>query len=474
MLRLKWKLTGTYLVLAGFALFLAGAGLTVETKGQLDTQLVAILLTSLVLTLPLAYFLARNLNNRVDELRRRTKSLVSDMESPKGLLERSDELGELSENVYLLSRRLQSKIREVSRESNKTVAILASMLEGVAVLDHIGRIVMLNRSASTMLSLREDEVKNRYLTDLIRDPGLGENVRSVLDKGEALEHEFAFSGRILRVLMSPVSAAQGVNGAVAVFQDLTEMRNLEQLRTEFVANVSHELRTPLTSIKGFVETLLDGAAEDPRVRERFLNIIYDETRRLQRLIEDLLALSHLEAKRRTEVGITTAAAAYDRVAEVLDKLARAKPVELSVEMSQDLPEVEMGEELLSQVFLNLLENGIKYTSPGGKVWLKVECDGSGIYIEIGDTGPGIPQDSLPRIFERFYRVDRARSREMGGTGLGLSIVKHIVEQVRGRLQVQSEVGEGTVFTVWVPARTCQNNLAEDDGETDDRGEEKTR
>lgn len=472
MVRLKWKLTGTYVVLSAFALFLAGVGVTVETKGQLNTPLVVIMFTCMVFTVPLAYYLARDFNKRVDELNLRTKSLITGMTTPRGFSESGDELNELSENIYLLTRRLQSKIREVSRESNKTVAILASMLEGVVVMDHIGRIVLLNRSASAMLDFKEDETRNRYLTDMIRGAGLEEPVRRVLDKGEAIQHEFVFSGRTFRVLMSPVTASREVHGAVAVFQDLTEVRRLEQVRTEFVANVSHELRTPLTSIKGFVETLLDGAAEDPRVRERFLHIIHDETRRLQRLIEDLLTLSHLEAKRKTGSGTTSATAAYGRVAEVLERLARVKQIELRIDITPDLPSVEMGEELLSQVFLNLMENGIKYTPSQGQVWLEVRRDGDGLGIRIGDTGPGIPKESLSRIFERFYRVDKARSREMGGTGLGLSIVKHIVEQANGRLQVQSEVGKGTVFSVWVPTRTGVD-IVEKNGDKDERREEKT-
>ena len=451
MIRLKWKLTGMYLMISALAFFLAGVGISVNLKGPAGPGLAGIFLTALVLTAPLVYFIARGFSKRIDELNLGTKSLISEL--PKGFPDVGDELGELGENIYLVTRKLQSTIREVSQESNKMMAILTGMLEGVVALDHIGRIVLLNRAAGMMFGAGEAEVKGQYLTNLVRDHELGIRLLRVLEKGESTQYEFSLAGRVLRVLMSPVVSSQVVQGAVAVFQDITEIRRLEQIRTEFVANVSHELRTPLTSIKGFVETLLDGADEDPGVRERFLHIIHDETGRLQRLIEDLLTLSHLENKQRSGDGAASAAGAYDKVAQVLIPLARAKNIELRVEAPEDLPRVGMGEELLSQVFLNLMENGIKYTPPGGKVWLEVEEDGEGILIRVGDTGQGIPRESLARIFERFYRVDKARSREMGGTGLGLSIVKHIVEQAKGTLQVESELGRGTVFKIWVPQKT---------------------
>ncbi len=451
MIRLKWKLTGMYLLISALGFFLAGVGITVELKGPLAPSLIGIFLTSMVLTAPLVHFIARGFSKRIDELNMGTKSLIAEM--PKGFSGAGDELSELGENIYLVTRKLQSTIREVSQESNKMMAILAGMLEGVVALDHIGRIVLLNRAAGMMFGADEAEVRGNYLTNLVRDHGLGVRLLWVLEKSESTQYEFSLAGRVLRVLMSPVVSSQVVQGAVAVFQDITEIRRLEQIRTEFVANVSHELRTPLTSIKGFVETLLDGADEDPGVRERFLHIIHDETGRLQRLIEDLLTLSHLENKQKGGAGTASAAGAYNKVAQVLIPLARAKNIKLRVEVPEELPRVGMGEELLSQVFLNLMENGIKYTPPGGKVWLEVEESGGGILILVGDTGHGIPQASVSRIFERFYRVDKARSREMGGTGLGLSIVKHIVEQAKGKLQVESELGRGTVFKIWVPQET---------------------
>ncbi len=451
MVKLKWKLTGTYLALATLGLFLTAVGVIVETKGQVGTNLVAIVITALTLTCPFAYVAAAALGKRINDLIEGTKALNEGVIIPRDFSDSNDELGELGGNIYLVARKLQKTICDVSRESNNMAAILTSMLEGVVALDHIGRIALLNRSAMHMFNIQEEKVKGSYLRDLFIDAELETYVHRVLDRGEELKYEFVHSGRMLRVLMSPVRSDELVQGAVLVFQDFTEIRRLEQVRTEFVANVSHELRTPLTSIKGFVETLLDGADEDPEVRKRFLQIIFDETGRLQRLIEDLLTLSHIENRRLASKGAADAEIAYNKIVQLLTPLAQAKNINLSANIKPGLPKAAIGDELLGQLFLNLLENGIKYTPVGGRVWLQVEEAQGCMVIKVGDTGQGISAASLPRIFERFYRVDRARSREMGGTGLGLAIVKHIVEQAEGRLHVESEPGQGTLFTIWIPA-----------------------
>jgi len=226
------------------------------------------------------------------------------------------------------------------------------------------------------------------------------------------------------------------------------------MRTEFVANVSHELRTPLTSIKGFVETLLDGAAEDPSLRERFLKIIQAETLRLQRLIEDLLTLAHFEGRdNRSGLGsdkVSCVQEAYETIKPVILSFAQAKGIRVEVDLPETIPPLLIGENLLSQLLLNLLENAVKYTTEG-RVWLRAYVGQEYIHLEFGDTGCGIPEEMLPRIFERFYRVDKARSREEGGgTGLGLSIVKHMLEGIGGKISVTSQLGVGTVFTCDLP------------------------
>ncbi|MDA8442865.1 MAG: ATP-binding protein [Peptococcaceae bacterium] len=450
MIKLKWRITGSYLALTCSALLVTWSGITLGGKVLTGRGVMLSVSAAIVLTFILAYALARSFAGRIHDLAEDTNSLLVGLRVRTNVVGKGDELKLLGNNINAAARQFQAALEEVSQEKNKMAAILSGMLEGVIALDQTGKIVLLNDSAASMFGKQQGELNGKYFVNICPDVELEQHIRNVLNQGIPSHHEFDFQGRILRVLMSPVTAAQTVQGAVLVFQDVTAVRGLEQVRTEFVANVSHELRTPLTSIKGFAETLLDGADANPEVRQRFLQIIHAETARLQRLIEDLLTLSHLESRPRSALTVASVSGAYQRIADVLTSLAKAKNISLHVALDANLPFVEIGEELLSQIFLNLLENGIKYTPAGGKVWLEVSCGQDQVVIQVGDTGPGIPADSLPRIFERFYRVDRARSREMGGTGLGLSIVKHIVERADGQLSVSSQLGEGTVFTVNLP------------------------
>lgn len=447
MRKLKWKLTGLYTLLLALSLCIAIIGIAWSNPVRW-ANLPLILGVAVLPTILAAYYFFSGLSRRIQKLNEDTKALVSTHNADDKA--EGDELTVLGDNIYRVTSKYQDTILEVSRESSKMAAILASMLEGIVSLDQRGSVVLLNRSAGIMLGLDESEAIGKYFNQFLRDLKLEEQINKVLQEAVESRYEFDFAGRRLRILMSPVLAGNSVQGAVLLLQDITEIRKLEKLRTEFVANVSHELRTPLTSIKGFVETLLDGADQDAVVRQRFLKIIHDETGRLQRLIEDLLTMSYLENRPQTEGETAFTAAAYDKVAEVLTSLAKAKNIELVADIPNNMPAASIGPELLSQLFVNLMENGIKYTPAGGKVWLKVITRANWVVLQVGDTGPGIPQESLPRIFERFYRVDKARSREMGGTGLGLSIVKHIVEQANGKLQVESELGKGTLFTIYLP------------------------
>jgi len=291
--------------------------------------------------------------------------------------------------------------------------------------------------------------------ELTYDSELEHLVRRVL-LGQLLSatRETHIAQRTVQSQINPILSGQGqVRGAVIVIHDVTELRRLVQMRTEFVANVSHELRTPLTSIKGFVETLLDGAAADPSLRDRFLKIIQAETLRLQRLIEDLLTLAHFEG-RDNRIGVSSGKVsyvqkAYETIKPVILSFAQAKGIIVEVDIPENLPSMLIGENLLSQLLLNLLENAVKFTTEG-RVWLHAYVSKEHIHLEFGDTGCGIPEEMLPRIFERFYRVDKARSREQGGTGLGLSIVKHMLEDIGGQISVTSQLGVGTVFTCDLP------------------------
>ncbi|KJR48221.1 Phosphate regulon sensor protein PhoR (SphS) [Desulfosporosinus sp. I2] len=373
---------------------------------------------------------------------------------PIYLSDSTDELGQFTVELNSLSRHVEKIVQSGTQEAHKMEAILAGMQEGVVAVDHVGRVVLVNTAAEKIFERRASERELEYLLELTYDAELVHLTRKVLAGQPSATRETQIAQRTVQSQINPILGEQGQpRGAVIVIHDVTELRRLEQIRTDFVANVSHELRTPLTSIKGFVETLLDGAAEDPAIRNRFLNIIQAETLRLQRLIEDLLTLAHFEGREnRTAVGSEKRGYvqnAYEKIKPVIQSFAQVKGISVEVILPEDLPPVLIGEDLLSQLLLNLLENAVKYTSEG-RVWLHAQVGLNDIHLEFGDTGCGIPEDILPRIFERFYRVDKARSREQGGTGLGLSIVKHMVEGIGGKISVDSKLGLGTVFTCDLP------------------------
>ena len=365
-----------------------------------------------------------------------------------------DELGSLEEKLDKLASYNQGLIRKKQDEDFTLQTILSGIQEGVIILNCFGRITFINSAIERMFERDLKSLEGKFLMNLIRDKELDQVVtKIVLDTIKQENIEIQSKGNIYSIWISGLPGENMNIGVVLVIRNVTELRRLERMRTEFVANVSHELRTPLTSIKGFIETLLDGAAEDKETRERFLRVIYNESLRLQAIIDDLLTLSRIENK---PLGIKREIAkfcfiqnAFLKIRPVIESYAEAKGLKINVLIPDDLPNVRIGEDLLSQVLLNLMENAVKYTAKG-QISLLCSSREDFVIVEVKDTGCGIPEGDIARIFERFYRVDRARSREMGGTGLGLSIVKHIVEDSGGRITVASEVGKGSTFTCFLP------------------------
>jgi two-component system phosphate regulon sensor histidine kinase PhoR len=249
----------------------------------------------------------------------------------------------------------------------------------------------------------------------------------------------------------PLRLGAGPLGVVMVLHDVTALERLERMRTEFVANVSHELRTPLTAIHGYVETLLGGAIDDPRDSQRFLDVIQRHTQRLGRLLNDLTDLSNIELGRvALHFAPTSVAAVADSVIEVVRPRADGKQIALDIDVPGDLPLVHADQDRLQQILINVLDNAVKYTDAGGRVTVRARAADGAVEIAVSDTGLGIPAADLPRVTERFYRVDKARSRDLGGTGLGLAIVKHLVQVHDGDLRIESEPGRGTTVFVRVP------------------------
>lgn len=335
------------------------------------------------------------------------------------------------------------------------LALLDSLSEGVAVMDARQNLLAANTALAPLLNRPPSDVRGEPLWTVLRHRELSDMVARVLNGGpeETLELTFPLTEpRLYRVRAAPVGVA-GERGALLTFIDLTQTRRLENTRKEFVANVSHELKTPLTALRAALETLLEGALQDPNHAEDFLNTALNQVDRLQRLIEDLLALSRLEKPGATETNASC------RVGEVARRvIAALSPLASKRNITLRLPDdgalardVAMTPDELTQVLMNLCDNAIKFNRPGGSVTVTAHpVEGGNLRLRVADTGVGIPPEDQPRVFERFYRVDKARSKDTGGTGLGLSIVKHIVENRRGTLKLESTPDQGSVFEVILP------------------------
>jgi two-component system phosphate regulon sensor histidine kinase PhoR len=407
------------------------------------------------------YLLARRSAQPIRELSAAAGRLAAgDVEAPLPAAE-SAELADLAAALAGLREQLVERGITIGRQGTQQEAVLGSMIEGVLAIDARQRIVGINRAAADLLGLDLDDVARRSLQEVVRNPDLRRFALRAIDCREPVEDDLVIHGvrdRTIRLRGTALRDASGEGGAVIVLNDVTDVQRLENVRRDFVANVSHELKTPIASIKGFVETLLDGAADDPEANRRFLGIIARQSDRLAAIIEDLLALSRIEQREGAgNLPLEEARIADLLAAAVADCEPRAAERGIAVECAcpEDLV-AEVNPPLLEQALINLVDNAIKYSDPGKTIWLAAarEPDGAGhpggLSIRVRDEGCGIAAEHLPRLFERFYRVDKARSRAQGGTGLGLAIVKHIVQAHAGTIGVESEPQVGTTFTIRLP------------------------
>jgi len=359
-----------------------------------------------------------------------------------------DELTDLADAVGGMVAELGRTIQTLTDERNRSAAILGSMVEGVAVVSGDERILYCNQAFEQILELPQGSSQGKKLVEGLRQAELVTAVRQVLPGGDEVTGEVEVGTvrrRSFSVTAAPVRAA-GASSAVLVLHDITELRRLERVRRDFVANVSHEFKTPLTAIQGFAETLLGGALDDKANRKRFMEIIREHAQRLARLTDDLLKLSRIEAGRlELESRPVSVAALVNGCVETARLKAESKGLRLTVGLPEDLPAVRGDAVQLGEVLQNLIDNALQYTPPGGRIDVTAYSNGHEVIFTVADTGIGIPEADLERIFERFYRVDAARSREAGGTGLGLSIARHIVDAHGGRIWVESAVGQGSRF-----------------------------
>lgn len=407
----------------------------------------------LLISSGIAMLLSRGLTNRVERLKEFSRRVADGDFRPLPRDGSGDALEALGISLNRTAARLDRTIQTLTEERNLSGAILGSMVEGVAVVNNSERLLFANSGFAEILGLDVPPKPGSALVEVVRQTELLESVRKVLAGEPRVQSEIVtgtLRQHFFAITVASVRAGD-TSGAVVVLHDITELRRLERVRRDFVANVSHEFRTPLTAIQGFAETLLGGALEDPLNRTRFLQIILEHSRRLARLTEDLLILSKMDAERlQLEVQRLHISQFVESCLETVQHRAADRDLRLLVSLPPQLPDVAGDRRRLAEVLQNLLDNAIQYTLAGGQIVLSAEARGGEVVITVSDTGIGIPKADQPRIFERFYRVDVARSREAGGTGLGLSIAKHLVEAHGGRLWVESEVGRGSQFHFSVP------------------------
>ena len=375
--------------------------------------------------------------------------------SEKILMNGRDELKMLANTMNQMASSLRSRIEDLESEKGKISVILQNMNEGVIAIDRRKECVMANPAAEKIFGFTAADTPRKSLIEITRHAQLERIVDQAFQEQKNSTAEVQISGKTKRTLRVSViflgTHVRDISG-ILVFHDMTELRRLENIRKEFVANVSHELRTPLTSIKGFIETLLGGAANDPVANERFLKIIAEETDRLGRLVEDILTLGEIE-----QGAVRLKKEKIDLVSELPAILERfkarleEKKIELEDRISGKNLQLSGDRDKVHQVLLNLIDNAIKFNKLEGKIILSADQNLAGVTITVEDSGIGIPEEAQDRIFERFFRVDKARSKELGGTGLGLAIVKHIMEAHGGHVTCQSLDGQGSRFSVFFPA-----------------------
>ena len=428
----------------------------VDDKGELDeltwtmfTILIRSLMFGLAVAILLSFILARTITNPVQRLTRTAQRIAAGDFSQQPQAESADEIGNLTRTFGEMAKVLENTLAEVNGERNKLSTLFTHMADGVVAFDKSGHILHMNPAAQQMLGMEFGQ----ELTYTQVFPNLNVEESDLGEGGQYIEIDYAANKRILKILLAMFGTAEDENsGIMAVLHDITEQKKLDSSRREFVANVSHELRTPLTNVKGYTETLLDAGDElDGETRRNFLQVIYNESDRMTHIVKDLLTLSQLDyGKMDMEMSPIPVKLIVQNIASAMLIEARGQGLTLETKLEEPLPLILADRNRMEQVIANIVSNAIKYNRPGGTVTLSAFSQEDKVVIKVQDTGIGIPQEDIPRLFERFYRVDKARSREKGGTGLGLAIAKEIVEQHQGTIGVESQLDAGTTVTITLP------------------------
>jgi len=415
----------------------------------LSSTIISLLIASLI-----SLIISLNITRPIKEMTEISKRISKGDFSKKLEIRSQDEIGQLSLALNQMSEDLESKIKIISEDKNKMEIILSSVIEGIAAIDRKGKFILCNYAFEKIINCSRDKALGRFHWEIIRNNQLNELLKDTIQKSQTSTQEITIlfpQEKIFYASSTPLGEKENIWGAVVVLNDITQIKRLEKMREEFVANVSHELRTPLTSIQGFIETLKDGAINDPEKTQHFLKIIEKQSNRLNNLVEDLLKLSKIESQ---EIVInlqsTNLKELLDKVMAEFKERITLKKFQINTNISPQFPLLKVDPEQIELALRNLLDNAIKYTPEKGEISISFLEREKDIYLEIADNGIGISQEHLPRIFERFYRVNKDRSRDLGGTGLGLAIVKHIVKVHKGTIGVDSNPGKGSKFFIILP------------------------
>lgn len=417
-----------------------------ETISRINRILFSAIIIALAITTILGYLLSRTITKPIKEIREQAENISQGDYKQEVKIYGRDEIGDLGQTFNLMAVKLDNAMDLLSEEKEKLANILTNMSDGVVATDKAGKIILINQRATELLDIDEAD---------LQDSTLSAELSKVLspDKSESIIYRYTKNGkeRILKLTKSDLQVDNQKTGEIIVIYDVTKDQQHEQMRKDFVANVSHELRTPLTTIKSYIEALEDGAIRDEKIASNFINVANQETDRMVRLVNDLLMLSRIEGEElhpiRSQVSI------HGLIEDVVDRFSlkvREKQITLKLYCADELEPIYVDADKIDQVLNNLIYNAIKYTDIDGEIVISCYQETGRQYVVIEDNGVGIPEEDLPRLFERFYRVDKARSRELGGTGLGLAITREIIKAHHGNITVESELGQGTKFTFYLP------------------------
>jgi len=405
----------------------------------------------------ICYLVSRHISRPLEEMEEGAKRFAAGQLDRRLPVYDSEELGELAQAMNEMAAELGERIHTIVRQKGEQDTVLSSMVEGVLAVDKEERLITINRAAAEMLGIRPEEARGKFLQEAVRNADLQRLMVTAQRQGGRIDREIVLRDHGQRFLQANGTALRDSEGkeigALVVLSDVTRLRKLERMRRDFVANVSHEWKTPLTSIKGFVETLANGALNDPEYAQRFLAIIAKHTDRLNAIIDDLLTLSQLEQDSESEDVQHPECALRPILTSAID-LCRQRAAKKDIRIASTCPadlKLHVNAALIEQALVNLMDNAVKYSDNDSEIHVRAEQAEDEVKISVKDHGCGIAPEHHDRLFERFYRVDRARSRRLGGTGLGLAIVKHIAQAHRGHVTVESEPGQGTTFSIYLPA-----------------------